>query len=91
MRYGGTYYLVASHADNSELGSRPQAVAIDSTGNVYIADEGNDVVDKVTPNGTYLSLLAMVLPVPRRLVQLRVQRWITRELWQLIAAVTLYL
>jgi outer membrane protein OmpA-like peptidoglycan-associated protein/sugar lactone lactonase YvrE len=35
----------------------PFAVAVDASGNVYIADEGNSVVEKVTPSGT-LSLFA---------------------------------
>jgi sugar lactone lactonase YvrE len=35
----------------------PGGVAVDSSGNVYIADFGNDVVEKVTPSGT-LSIFA---------------------------------
>jgi sugar lactone lactonase YvrE len=35
----------------------PDAVAIDAAGNVYIADSGNNVVEKVTPAGT-LSVFA---------------------------------
>jgi sugar lactone lactonase YvrE len=35
----------------------PGGVAVDSLGNVYIADFGNDVVEKVTPSGT-LSIFA---------------------------------
>ncbi|KAB2647268.1 MAG: hypothetical protein DVB35_05235 [Verrucomicrobia bacterium] len=30
----------------------PQGVAVDSSGNVYVADGGNNVIRKVTPNGT---------------------------------------
>ena len=32
----------------------PQAVAVDATGNVYIADSDNDVVVKLAPDGTHL-------------------------------------
>ena len=43
-------------ATSSDLNSLNQ-VALDSSGNVYIADSGNDVVEKVTPSGS-LSILA---------------------------------
>jgi sugar lactone lactonase YvrE len=43
-------------ATSSELGF-PAGVAVDSGGDVYIADIGNDVVEKVTPSGT-LSIFA---------------------------------
>ena len=37
-------------AVNSKL-SEPEAVAVDSRGNIYIADTNNNVVEKVTPTG----------------------------------------
>ncbi|MGO8687251.1 MAG: NHL repeat-containing protein [Candidatus Dormibacteria bacterium] len=43
-------------ATSSELG-HPSGVAVDAAGNVYIADSGNDVIEKVTPSGT-LSVVA---------------------------------
>ena len=46
----------AGPATSSDLNS-PSGVAVDSSGNVYIADAGNDVVEKVTPSGT-LSIFA---------------------------------
>ena len=41
----------AGPATSSNL-NHPDAVAVDSSGNVYIADTNNDVVEKVTPGGT---------------------------------------
>lgn len=38
-------------ATNSEFYS-PSSVAVDSTGNVYVSDEGNNLIEKVTPSGT---------------------------------------
>ena len=46
----------AGKATSSQL-SYPQGVAVDSTGNLYIADTGNNVVEKVTSSGT-LSIIA---------------------------------
>jgi sugar lactone lactonase YvrE len=46
----------AGPATESKL-SDPFAVAADSAGNIYIADEGNSQVEKVTPGGT-LSIIA---------------------------------
>jgi sugar lactone lactonase YvrE len=43
-------------ATNSDLND-PSGVAVDGAGNLYIADSGNDVVEKVTPAGT-LSVVA---------------------------------
>jgi len=45
-------------ATSSDLGD-PTAVAVDGAGNLYIADSGDDVVEKVTPDGT-LSVVAGV-------------------------------
>ena len=46
----------AGKATSSQL-SYPQGVAVDSVGNVYIADAANHVIEKVTPSGT-LSIIA---------------------------------
>jgi sugar lactone lactonase YvrE len=43
-------------ATSSHL-NQPDAIAVDGAGNVYIADYGNDVVEKVTPGGQ-LSVIA---------------------------------
>jgi len=43
-------------ATSSDL-QYPQGVAVDSSGNVYIADTSNNLVEKVTPSGT-LSIIA---------------------------------
>ena len=37
--------------------SFPSGVAVDANGNVYIADAGNNVIEKVTPDGN-LSVIA---------------------------------
>jgi hypothetical protein len=47
-------------ATSSALGN-PEGVAVDSAGNVYIADTGNNLVEKVTPSGT-LSIIAGSYP-----------------------------
>ena len=49
----------AGPATSSELNG-PQGVAVDSSGNVYIADTGNSLVEKVTPAGT-LSVVAGIV------------------------------
>ncbi len=49
-------------ATSSEL-SNPTGVAVDSNGNVYICEGGNDEIDKVTPSGT-LSILHAGLNSP---------------------------
>jgi hypothetical protein len=49
-------HLPASGPATSEtLG--PQGVGVDAAGNVYIADDGNSVIEKVTPSG-HLSVIA---------------------------------
>jgi hypothetical protein len=45
-------------ATSSELGD-PEGVAVDSHGNLYIVDEGESVIEKVTPEG-HLSVIAGV-------------------------------
>ena len=47
---------VPGPATSSPLGA-PDALAVDSAGNLYIADAGNNVIEKVTPSGQ-LSIVA---------------------------------
>jgi hypothetical protein len=49
-------------ATSSEL-SGPYAVAVDASGDVYIADTGNNVIEKVTPSGV-LSIVAGTGMIP---------------------------
>ena len=53
---GRTGVPTAGPATSSDL-NHPDGVAVDSSGNVYIADTINDVIEKVTPSGT-LSIIA---------------------------------
>ncbi len=46
----------AGPAASSDL-DQPNGVAVDDSGNLYIADTGNDVIERVTPSGT-LSIVA---------------------------------
>jgi trimeric autotransporter adhesin len=48
----------AGPATGSDL-DQPEGVAADDSGDLYIADTGNDVIEKVTPSGT-LSIIAGV-------------------------------
>jgi streptogramin lyase len=48
---GGSGPPTPGPATNSEFYS-PSSVAVDSTGNVYISDQGNNLIEKVTPSGT---------------------------------------
>jgi sugar lactone lactonase YvrE len=42
----------------------PKAAAVDSAGNMYIADSGNDMVEKVTPAGDLSIIWAAEDPIP---------------------------
>jgi streptogramin lyase len=53
----GTYGAASPGTAISSDLEAPSGVAVDSTGDVYFADESNNVVDKVTPGGT-LSIIA---------------------------------
>jgi DNA-binding beta-propeller fold protein YncE len=53
---GSSGASMAGPATSSPL-SNPTGVAVDAAGDVYIADTGNNVVEKVTPDGT-LSIIA---------------------------------
>jgi sugar lactone lactonase YvrE len=46
---------LATQADFSGLDS-PRGVAVDAKGNVYVADNGGDRVEKVSPNGTFVTV-----------------------------------
>jgi len=54
-RYAGISGQDASPTPGPAVASKlsePEAVAVDSRGNIYIADTNNNVVEKVTPTGT---------------------------------------
>ena len=56
----GTYGApTPGSATSSELGSLP-GLAVDNSGNLYVADSGNNVIEKITPGGT-LSIFAGIL------------------------------
>ena len=43
-------------AGSSALFNGPQGVAVDNTGNVYVADTGNDTIRKISPSGVVTTL-----------------------------------
>jgi DNA-binding beta-propeller fold protein YncE len=49
---GGTYYGTGTTVGFNQ----PSGVAVDPSGNVYVADSGNDVIRKVTPAGVVTTL-----------------------------------
>ena len=59
--------LTPGPATNTYL-SYPVALATDSSGNLYIADQGNFVIEKVTPDGT-LSIVAGIIRENGNLVE----------------------
>ena len=68
---GGTLSIIAGNGANafetpgpatSSSLYGPEGLAVDGSGNVYIADTGNDAVEKVTPGGT-LSVIAGIGPL----------------------------
>src|SRR5574337_1877176 len=44
----------SSGSDNGQL-KWPNGVALDNSGNIYVADTGNNRIEKFSPDGTYLS------------------------------------
>src|SRR5665213_2776479 len=52
--YAGKGY--SDGAATNALFHSPQAVAADSSGNLYVADSGNNVIRKITPSGTVSTL-----------------------------------
>ncbi len=58
--------LTAGHADGvgaAATFNRPQGVATDSAGNVYVADTGNSTIRQISPQGTVSTLAGVALRV----------------------------
>jgi sugar lactone lactonase YvrE len=58
VTFAGTAGVVGS-ADGISAAARfhsPQGVALDGSGNVYVADSGNDTIRKITPSGVVTTL-----------------------------------
>lgn len=54
--FSGTGVAGASNTADSVSFNSPLSVAVDATGNVYVADYGNDLIRKITPAGVVSTL-----------------------------------
>lgn len=60
---GGNLGTVSTSADGTGTAARfnnPVGLAVDGSGNVYVADEGNDTIRRVTPTGVVTTLAGEV-------------------------------
>ena len=57
--FAGSPGIVGSADGNSALFNAPQSVAVDSSGNVYVADTGNFTIRKITSMGTVSTLAGL--------------------------------